>query len=310
MRAIVLGGNGFIGSHLVDALLAEGTDVAVYDRAPERYREPLAGVRYISGELGNTKLISSILPGSDVVFHLASTTLPKTSNDAPTHDIQSNLVDTVRLLEACVASQVGKVVFLSSGGTVYGRVDRLPVDEEHPTLPLCSYGIVKLTIERYLHLFHCLYGLDYAVLRPGNPYGERQSPEGIQGAVAVFLGRVAAGQTIEVWGDGEIVRDFFHVSDLARACVLAGHAPNPALVCNVGSGEGLSINELLTRIEALVGRPFDVERQQARALDVPKLVLEIERAKRELGWRPGVALDEGLARSWEWTLDEGRRGAS
>ena len=132
MRAVLVGGNGFIGSHLADVLLAEGWQVAVYDRAPERYRPPLPTVEYVHGELGNVGLLAGVLPRADVVFHLASTTIPQSSNDSPEFDIQSNLVDTVRFLEVCAASRVRKVVYLSSGGTVYGIPETLPVREVHP----------------------------------------------------------------------------------------------------------------------------------------------------------------------------------
>lgn len=300
MRALVVGGSGFIGSHLVDALLEAGAEVVVYDRARERYRETPAGVRWVDGELGDSGLLSSLLPDIDTLFHLASTTLPQTSNEDPAHDVQSNLVETVQMLEACVKQRVGKVVFLSSGGTVYGRVRELPVGEDHPTEPLCSYGIVKLAVERYLQLFHHLHGLRYAVMRPGNPYGERQSPDGIQGAVAVFLGRLARTESLEVWGDGTVVRDYFHVSDLARACVLAATSDRKRAIYNVGSGNGLSTMELLQRIEAIVGHAPPLDRKAARNFDVPELVLDASRIREELGWEPRVSLDEGLKRTWEW----------
>lgn len=161
----------------------------------------------MEGDLGNHGLIREALEGIDVVFHLASTTLPKTSNDDPGYDVRSNVVDTIQLLEACVDAGVRKVIFASSGGTVYGVPERLPIKEDHPTNPISSYGIVKLTIEKYLGLFHYLYGLDYAALRISNPYGPYQDPAGQQGAISVFLHRILSGQPIAIWGDGEIVRE-------------------------------------------------------------------------------------------------------
>jgi UDP-glucose 4-epimerase len=258
----------------------------------------------VAGELGNTGLLRALLPGVDVAFHLASTTLPATSNDAPVFDVQSNLVDTLRLLETCAGCAVGKVVFLSSGGTVYGQVDAAPVAEDHATTPICSYGIVKLAIEHYLRLFHRTAGLRYAVLRPSNPFGPRQNPEGNQGAVAVFLGRIARGEPVTIWGDGEIVRDYFHVSDLARAIVLAARSPKAELTLNVGSGAGLSLNQLVARLGQLTGKPVTVVREPARPLDVPRLVLDTHRARTELGWAPSVPLDAGLAQTWEWVSQE------
>jgi UDP-glucose 4-epimerase len=300
MRMVVVGGNGFIGSHLVDVLVADGWQVVVYDRAPERYRPPLAGVEYVTGELGNRGLLASVLPRADVVFHLASTTIPQSSNASPVFDIQSNLIDTVRFLNVCMESRVGKVVFLSSGGTVYGVPKTLPVDEEHPTNPICSHGIVKLAIEKYLHLFKHLYGLSYTVLRPSNPYGRRQNPAGKQGAVTVFLGRIAQGLPITIWGDGEIARDFFHVSDLAEVCLVAATSETTNSIFNIGSGQGMSLNQLLEIIEPVVQKPFRIVWLPARPFDVPKLFLDIQRARTELKWAPRISLEEGILDTWEW----------
>jgi len=300
MKAVVVGGNGFIGSHLVDSLLADGWQVVVYDRAPERYRPPLAGVEYVIGELGNKSLLASVLPKADVVFHLASTTIPQSSNESPVFDIQSNLIDAVRFLKVCVASQVGKVIFFSSGGTVYGISNSLPVNEKHPTNPICSYGIVKLAIEKYLHLFKQLYGLSYMVLRPSVSYGQRQNPTGEQGAIAVFLGRIAQELPVTIWGDGEIIRDYLYISDLVRACMLAATSTRTSMVLNVGSGQGVSLNQLLEIIEGVVQKPFSVVRLQARPFDVPNLILDSQRISAELNWTPEVLLEDGISRTWNW----------
>lgn len=300
MRAVVAGGNGFIGSHLVDSLLAEGWQVVVYDRAPERYRPPLAGVTYVIGELGNESLLASVLRGANVVFHLVSTTIPQSSNESPVFDIQSNVIDTVRFLKVCVESQVEKVIFLSSGGTIYGIPNSLPVDEKQPTNPICSYGISKLAVEKYLQLFKHLYGLSYMVLRPAVAYGQRQNPIGKQGAITVFLSRIAQGQPITIWGDGETIRDYLYVTDLVRACLLAAGSTRTDTVLNVGSGEGVSLNKLLEIIKGVIQRPLSVERLPARPFDVPKLILDTKRANTELKWTPTVPLEDGIFRTWEW----------
>jgi UDP-glucose 4-epimerase len=301
MRGVIIGGNGFIGSHLVDALLAAGWQVTVYDRAPERYRPPLPGVEYVLGELGNTGLLQSTLPRADVVFHLASTTIPESSNDAPVFDIQSNLVDTVRFLQVCVTGRVRKVVFLSSGGTVYGVPQSLPISEEHPTHPICSYGIVKLAIEKYLQLYRHLHALSYTILRPSNPYGVRQNPAGQQGAVSVFLGRIAQGQPVTIWGDGEITRDYLHVADLARACLLAATVETPHAVFNISTGRETSLNQLIAALGAALGQAIPVVRLPGRPFDVPRLALDNRRAQAELGWLPQVTLQKGLLDTWQWT---------
>ena len=178
MRSLVLGGNGFIGVHLVERLVEGGHEVRIYDRSPSRFRAVPRRVEYVEGELGNHGLVREALEGVEVAYHFVSTTLPKTSNDDPIYDVRSNLVDTIQFLEACVEARVRKVIFASSGGTVYGPPESTPISEDHPTNPITSYGIVKLAVEKYLGLFHHLYGLDYAVLRPrhlgeGHPCSRR-----------------------------------------------------------------------------------------------------------------------------------------
>lgn len=299
----MVGGGGFIGTHLVERLLQRGHPVRVYGRNPSRFRGTPPGAEFVEGELGNHGLIREALQGTEVVFHLVSTTLPKTSNDDPIFDIRSNLVDTVQLLEACVEAGVRKVVFPSSGGTVYGPPGFLPVTEEHPTEPITSYGIVKLAVEKYLGLFHHLHGLDYAALRISNAYGPYQDPAGQQGAISVFLERVREGRPVTVWGDGGAVRDYIYVSDLMDALQGVAERETRSRIFNVGSGRGVSVNELLDLVsEATGGRP-EVEYLPARALDVQANVLDVGRAERELGWKPRVDLAEGISRTWAWLRD-------
>ena len=229
MKSLVLGGHGFIGTHLVDALLEKGCFVRIYDRSPNRFRTSPPDAEYMEGELGNHGLIQEAVEGMEVVYHFVSTTLPKTSNDDPVYDVRSNLIDTLQLLEGCVQAGVRKVIFISSGGTVYGLPQTVPITEDHPTSPITSYGIVKLAVEKYLDLFQHLYGLDYTVLRVSNPYGPYQNPSGQQGAIAVFLHRLYTGQPITIWGDGRVVRDYLYVADLVEALVLAAEVETPRL---------------------------------------------------------------------------------
>ncbi len=296
----MVGGGGFIGTHLVERLVERGDPVRVYNRSPNRFRALPVGAEYVEGELGNHGLIRESVEGMQTVFHLASNTLPKTSNDDPIYDVRSNLVDTLQLLEACVEAGVGKVVFASSGGTVYGPPETVPIAEDHPNNPISSYGIVKLAIEKYLGLFHHLYGLDYASLRISNPYGPYQDPAGQQGAIGVFLHRILTGQPISIWGDGGVVRDYLYISDLVDAMELAAETETERKVFNVGYGRGASLNELLDTIAGVVGERSEVEYLPARALDVPVSVLDITRARGDLGWAPKTNLVEGIARTWEW----------
>lgn len=306
MKSLVLGGGGFIGSHLVGRLLEDGHEVRVYDRSPNRFLGTPRGAEYVEGDLGNHGLIRDALEDVEVVFHLVSTTLPKTSNDDPGYDVRSNLVDTIQLLESCVETGVRKVVFTSSGGTVYGMPQAVPIPEDHPTDPISSYGVVKLAIEKYLALFHHLHGLDYAALRVSNPYGPYQNPAGQQGAISVFLNRIRTGEPITIWGDGRVVRDYLYISDLVEALTLAAATDTESKLFNVGYGEGASLNELLVLMQEVVEGAPEVEYLPARSLDVPASVLDVSRAEEELGWSPSTDLAEGIARTWDWirTLPE------
>jgi UDP-glucose 4-epimerase len=300
---LVLGGAGFIGSHLAEALLQAGHRVKVFDR-PHLDRLPFlsrhSGVEIFTGDFLNPQTLGPALRGTEVVFHLISTTLPKTSNDNPMYDVETNVLGTLRLIELCRRHEVRKIVFVSSGGTVYGVPHSIPIPESHPTLPTCSYGIHKLTVEKYLHLSRMLHGLDYCILRPANLYGPRQRLDIAQGAVAVFLDRALRNEPIQVWGDGSVVRDYVFVEDAVEALLEAASFEGEAKIFNIGSGVGASLNALVAEIEKLLGRPVKVEHTQARALDVPVNVLDCALALRHLGWTARTPLAEGLRRTCEW----------
>src|ERR1700682_3345618 len=235
MRILVLGGSGFLGSHIVDKFLAEKHDVAVYDLYPERFRRSPSKIKFFTGDFGNVGALSELIStGFDAVIHCVSTTTPKSSNESPEFDIQSNVIGTLNLLVICVRHGIGKMVFLSSGGTVYGDIgDAGMVDESHPVRPMCSYGVSKLAIEHYLDVYKHLRNLDYVALRLSNPYGERQSPLRGLGGLTVFLHKTLKGQNVEVWGDGGVTRDFIYVGDVASAVYLATTKPISG-VFNVG----------------------------------------------------------------------------
>jgi UDP-glucose 4-epimerase len=226
--------------------------------------------------------------------------LPKTSNDDAVHDLESNLLATVQFLDLARHSTIEKIVFASSGGTVYGVPTVVPIPERHETQPLCSYGIHKLAIEHYLRLHQYLYGLDYCVLRLANPFGERQRADASQGAVSVFLDKALRGEEIVVWGDGSAVRDYIHVSDVSRAFCQAARYPGTPRIFNIGSGQGRSVNDLISSIETIVGRTVTRRYLPGRRFDVPVNVLDVSLAAEHLGWRPRCSFQEGLRRTLEW----------
>ena len=194
---------------------------------------------------------------------------------------------------------------MSTGGAVYGAIDKEAVDETYAAVPINAYGISKLTFERYLDLFHRTHGLDYLIYRPGNPYGEGQSPASSQGAIAVFLGRIKDRKKIEIWGDGSIVRDYVYVDDLVSALVKGvSYKPtkNEPRVFNVGSECGRSLREVVASIKSVVDKDVLIEYKPGRKVDVPTIVLNCERAKKYLNWTPEVEFNEGLQRTWNWLL--------
>lgn len=300
MKVLILGGNGFIGSHLVDKFLVEGHSVRVFDKNEEHYRGQLPNVDYHLGEFGNRGLLSEALDGVDVVVHLISTTLPKTSNDDPVFDVKSNVIETLFLLEQCVEKKVKKIIFTSSGGTVYGIPQNLPVREDHIMEPICSYGIGKLTIEKYLALFKQLHNLDYVIIRPSNPFGSRQNPFGIQGAIPVFLGKIAQNKPLQIWGDGEVIRDYLYVEDLVDAIFISVIKKTMSTTFNIGSGNGSSLNQLLAIMKEVTNCDFEVSYTEARSYDVPEIYLDITRANTELGWKPSKSLEYGIKQTWDF----------
>jgi len=309
-RVLVLGGAGFLGGHILHALRDSGRPVRVFDRArPPADRDQPPDVEYYEGDFGSRGDLDAAISGCNVVVHLVSTTRPKTSNDDPAHDLETNVVATVRFLDLARQAGVKKIVYASSGGTVYGEPDVLPIPEQHATLPVCSYGIHKLAIERYLALYHRLYGLDYCVLRMSNPFGEGQRPDVAQGAVSVFLDKAMRNEVIEIWGDGSVVRDYVYAADVARAFRLAIEYDGPHKVFNIGSGHGLSLNELLQAIESLFGRPVARHYGPGRSLDVLANVLDISNAETYLRWRPEFSFHEGLRRTLSWLRAARHEGA-
>jgi UDP-glucose 4-epimerase len=304
MKALVIGGNGFIGTALVDQLIGRGIKVRVFDRYPSRYKEPVDGVEYMIGDFANGGEVAQAVAGMNWVFHLAYTTLPETSNEDPVYDVRSNVIDTIQLLQECCKHGVDKFVFVSSGGTIYGVPQSVPIKEDHDTDPICSYGITKLTIEKYLRLFHHTKKMEYTVARIANPYGERQNPDAKQGAIGVFLGCVARRQPITVFGDGEVVRDFIYIYDAADALIACADyvasAKGPR-VFNVGSGVGYSLNQIVETIKNVVDVEVKVNHTPGRQVDVQSNVLDIELARKLLKWEPKVDLDAGIKRAWDWT---------
>lgn len=303
MNILILGGAGFIGTHLASALLKLGHVVRIFDRPTTLVPALVAGhprLERVDGDILNLDEVESALDDMEFVFHLVSTTLPKSSNDNPEYDIETNLIVSVRLLEAARRRDIRKIVFLSSGGTVYGVPNQIPIEESHPCNPISSYGIVKLAIEKYLHLYRVLHGLDSCTIRLSNPFGEYQRIQSAQGAVGVFLHRAINRQSIEIWGDGSVTRDYIYVGDVAEALLKTIDYQGPHKTFNIGSGTGMNLNEIIGEIETVLGQRVLRVYKPARRFDVQTNVLDIGLARRELGWTPRTSFSEGLSRTAAW----------
>jgi UDP-glucose 4-epimerase len=299
-RTLVIGGCGFLGSHIVDALLAKGHEVRIVDLQPipRELAVPWRDVAYVRGDMLGTNLLAQVTQGCDYVFQYATTTIPRTSIADPELDNQ-NLIASLRLIRACASAKVEKIVFPSSGGTVYGAPDRLPVSEDAPLRPRSPYAATKIAIEYQLGVAHRLHGMDYAVLRYGNPYGPRQSPVGDMGVVSVFFGLLRRGIPPTLYGDGTAMKDFFFVDDAAAAAI-AVLRPADEKTFNVASGEGTRLRDLLERMGKTVGRTIEPKRAPPLPGDEPACVLDIGRIRRVYGWAPRVSLEDGLRRTWNW----------
>ena len=302
-RCLVLGGTGFIGPHLVEALLDNGFHVRVFSRSssfPTRLAAVGNRIEYLAGDFNNAQSLANAVKGCDHVYHLIATSGPTTSNRDMVLDANSNLIATLRLLEICVRENVQQIIFPSSGGTVYGRTENGPIPECNSTEPQCSYGIVKLAIEKYLELFRIQHGLDYTVLRISNCYGPGLPMNGEQGVVGAFLDRLQRGEPITLWGDGSVIRDYVYVTDVALALRAALGQRSAFRVFNIGTGIGTSLLNLIEMMERATGCRFRILKQGARYVDVPVNILDASKARKYLAWEATTPLEQGLLSTWKW----------
>ncbi|MGH9897990.1 MAG: NAD-dependent epimerase/dehydratase family protein, partial [Pyrinomonadaceae bacterium] len=250
---LIIGGNGFIGSHLVNRLASSNEiKVSVLDLYPRPYDPLPEGVTFLQGSLADPSYIRRLLIDQDIkiVFHVAWSTIHETATSNPVADVEINLVPSLQLLEACRESKVERVIYMSSGGTVYGNPQYLPISEEHPTNPINAYGVTKLTVEKYLQMYHHLYGLEYVILRPSVPYGPRQNPHRRQGAISVFVWHALSDEEITIFGDGNISRDYFYIDDMTSALVAAMDCDfRPNSIFNIAGDTPYTLNQLVEIIQ-------------------------------------------------------------
>ncbi len=299
MRILVLGGNGFIGSNLVNRLVAEGYSVKIFDRNPLREGSFSKNVEYQYGVFGDKTSIADALSNIDIVFHLISSSIPSTSNISPANDVKDNLVNTIGLLECMKEMNVSRIMYFSSGGTIYGNSDKETINEAHPLNPISSYGIVKLAIEKYLMMYQELYGFDPVIFRVSNPYGPWQGKLGAQGLINTLLFKAISNEQVEIWGNGGIIRDYIYIDDVADACVKAIESRSIGTF-NIGSGIGESVSEILKIVEEVTQIKLDINYLNSRSFDVKKVILDITKAKSILNWEPKVPIEEGIRKYYNW----------
>ena len=308
MKIIILGAAGFIGTNL-SIRLAENSEnkiVAVdkymkYFSHMERFH--FANVRFVESSLDEFEDFS-ILEGQDVVYHLVSTNAPTSSNLHISQDIQENVLFSSKLFEACVKYGIKKVVFISSGGTVYGKDAKCPLSETLPTRPISSYGLQKATIENMLYLYNYMYKIDYKIVRLSNPYGPYQRPNGILGAVTTFVYKALKGEEIQVYGDGSVVRDFIYIDDAISGIINIANGDTEYHTFNLGCGHGTSINEMIQSIEKALGIKVRVNYKDARTVDVPVNYLDVSRYEACFGSLEPIALEDGIRKTAEFIKRE------
>lgn len=299
MKIVILGAAGFIGTNLALTLEKDHELVLVDGEEHFFQNSPLtrlANVEIYVRKFGRATCFEDIFKDADLVFHLISTNSPATSNKDIGEDLEGNLAISVRILEACRKQQVKKIIFLSSGGAIYG-VSRCPVCENTDLNPITTYGIQKLMIEKLIYLYSYLFGIDYRIIRLSNPYGPYQRPNGKQGAVTTFTYKALRGEQIQIYGDGSNVRDYLYIDDAVSAIINISTKDTHYKLYNVGSGRGISLKEVLACIRMQLKKDIDIVYKDKRDVDLKENYLDIGRYSEEFGVVETVPLEEGILRT-------------
>jgi UDP-glucose 4-epimerase len=299
----VLGGLGFMGSHISRALVGRGERVRIFDRLYASHAlvaDIESQVEIVEGDINRPGDVIEAVHDAGTVIHLVHTTVPGSSMADPAFDITSNVAASAAWLARLPETSVGRILYFSSGGTVYGVPRAELIDEEHPTDPISSYGITKLAIEKYVAMYGALSGVEHRILRPSNVYGEGQRLHIGQGVIGILADRALRGEPVEIWGTGESLRDYLHVEDLVAATLALVDYDGPERVFNVSSGRGQSVLDIVRIVGHQLGIKPEIVFQPARGFDVPVNVLDPSRLHDATAWRAAVPLEEGVARTIEW----------
>lgn len=294
-RVLVLGGSGFIGKNLCQKLVAVADSVTSLSLSPSNIK----GVTDVCASYFDDQVLDNEISRHDVIIHLVSTSVPSTANSNAVKDAEENLLRTIKVLDLCIAKKVKKFIFISSGGTVYGHSSQQPIKESVEKKPINAYGTCKLSIENYIDYYNRVYALDSVILRVANPYGPFQTTRKAQGAVAHFINNILSSANINIWGDGELVRDYIYIDDVVDAILKSITYSGEHRVFNIGTGIGTSLNQLVSALEILSGTSVSVSYTDSRKIDVAYNVLDCELAKRELNWQAKTSLPVGLRKTLE-----------
>ena len=302
---LIFGGLGFIGSNIIEELLLHKDDynIIVFD-FPGKQNIFEGQIKIIYSDFNNEENLELVFNENkiDCVIHLISTTIPASSNDNIIYDIEANLVPTIRLLKLLALYKIPEIIFFSSGGSVYGVTKDEKVDENHSVFPISSHGTIKLTIEKYIHLFQELYGVNYLILRVGNPYGPYQSSDN-QGIINVFIRKMLRDEKLIVRGDGSAIRDYIYVKDLAKIVHLLISKGIRNEIINIGSGIGVSINQIIDTLKKIINYKNSIEYTEAPLSDVPKIILETKKLKGMIQYQL-FNIEEGIQKTVKYMINE------
>jgi UDP-glucose 4-epimerase len=299
LRVAVLGAGGFIGQNLVQTLILDGHEVTSFVREPRLGDRTQIGKEVVFDFLKLNQM-GDVLNSFDAIYHLVSSTNPLNSSNSSRVDAQENLMASLDLMEMLKGNSATRLVFVSSGGAVYGAPETVPITEGHATNPVSFYGVSKLAIEKYLHAYSVSTELNYVVMRLSNPFGPGQVNSKGQGLIPTIIESAVLNKPLSVWGDGTSIRDYIYIGDAVAGLSRAMSYNGKKSLFNIGSGFGTSVLELVAHIEEITGKEISLEFQPKRAFDAPVNVLDISLAKSELSWGPKTKLLEGLEATVRW----------